>query len=308
MSFRSNRDRALLINTESTYGTAATMAAANAIVVMNSQVRTIADTLERTIDRPTFGGNPMVLVGKRVELDFEVDLIGAATPGITAPLSAVYRACGHSETLTASTSALYAPVSQNQASATIDFYWSGIRFRLLGARGSMDLSFSVKDYAKASVKMIGLLTLPTDAEVPSGTSYTAFQTPAAIETATWLVQVGAYNAHAVSLTLNANATLPLIETSESRQVIWTDRKPAGEMIVVRDAALTTWNPWALADAHSIVNIVNTVTGGAGRNVSVPIRAQLAYPEPTEVDGVAAFRIPFTAIPNAGDDEYSILLT
>lgn len=308
MAFRSNRDRALLIGIESTYGTAATMTAANAVVVMESSIRTIADQLERTIDRPIFGGNPMVLVGKRIELEFNVDLIGASAPGTSAPLSAVYRACGHSETLTASTSALYAPVSQNQASATVDFYWSGIRFRLLGARGSMDLSFSVKEYAKAKVKMVGLLTLPTDAEVPAGADYTPFQTPAAIETATWLVQVGAYNAHATGLMLNANATLPLIETSESRQVIWTDRKPAGELTVVRDAVLATWNPWALADAHTIVNIVNTVTGGAGRNVSVPIRAQLAYPEPTEVDGVAAFRIPFTAIPNAGDDEYSILLT
>lgn len=304
MAFRSVSDRVILAKVETTYGTAPSMTAAEAILAMNASVRTVADQLAREIDSPYFGGDPFVLVGKRIELDFEVDLLGSSTAGNAAPLSAIYRACGHSETLDAGVDATYAPVSTGQASATLDLYWAGVRFRLTGARGSMDVTWDIKNYARARIRMIGLLTIPADGEAPSGISLSAFQTPAAIETATWLVTVGAYNAHATQLVLNQNATTPLIETSESRQVVWTDRKPGGNLIVVKDAALATWNPWSIADAHSIVTLTSTLTGGAGKNVTTAIRAQLGYPEPTEVDGVAALNIPFTAIPNAGDDEYS----
>lgn len=307
MAFRSVSDRVILAAVESTYGTAPTMNAATAILAMNASVRTIADQLAREIDSPFFGGDPFVLVGKRVELDFEVDLLGSATAGNAAPLSAIYRACGHSETLDAGVDATYAPVSTGQASATLDLYWAGVRFRLTGARGSMDVTWDIKNYARARVRMIGLLTIPTDGEAPSGIDLSAFLTPVALETATWSVVVNAgsdYNAHATQLVLNQNATTPLIETSESRQVVWTDRKPGGNLIVVKDAALSTWNPWSIANNHTIVTITSTVTGSGGRNVSTPIRAQLGYPEPTQVDGVAAFNIPFTAIPDAGDDEYS----
>lgn len=311
MSFRSANDRVVLAAVETTYGTAPTMNAATAILAMNSTVRTIGEQLARNVDSSFFGGDPFVNVGKRVELDFECDLIGHATPGTAAPLSAIYRACGHAQTLDPGVDALYAPVSTGQASCTIDFYWAGVKFRMTGCRGSMDVEWAIKTYAKCKIKMIGLLTIPTDQEPPSGISFSAFQTPAAIETPTWAVVIDPgtpYSAHATSLTLNQGATLPLIETSESRQVIWTDRKPSGELIVVKNDALTTFDPWTLADAHTVVDITSTVNGGAGKIVTSAIRAQLGYPEPTEVEGVAAFKIPFTAVPDAGDDEYSHTFT
>ncbi len=309
MAFRSNSDRVILAAVESTYGAAPTMNAATVILGMNSSIRTIADQLAREVDQPYFGGDPFVLVGKRVELEFTVDLLGAATAGNASPLSAIYRACGHSETLDAGVSATYAPVSTGQASATLDFYWAeNVRFRLTGARGSMDITQDIKNYTQATVRMVGILSIPTTASKPSGIDLSAFRTPVAIETPSWTVEIGAYTAHCTRLQLQQNATLPLIETSESRQVIWTDRKPGGELIVVVNDDLSTWNPWSIADAHTIVDIVSTIAGTATKQCALNIRAQLGYPEPTEVDGVAALRIPFTAIPDEGDDEYSFVLT
>lgn len=308
MPFRSAKDRVGLAKLESTYGTAPSMAAADAVLLMNASIKTIGDKLERNIDSNFYGGDPFVLVGKRVELDFEVDVLGHATPGTAPPLTAIYQACGWEQTLQAGVDASFKPKSTAQASATIDFFWAGVRFRMTGVRCSYDFEYAIKTYAKMKVKAVGLLTLPTDQEPPSGISFAAFQTPAAIETPTWLVSIGAYNAHCVSLMLNSNAELPLIETSESRQVVWVDRKPAGELIVVKNDTLATWNPWTIADGHNIVTITNTITGGAGKNLTMPIRAQLGYPEPTEYEGVAALKIPFTALANAGDDEFTVTFT
>lgn len=308
MPFRSAKDRVVLVAVEPTYASPPTMNAATAVLAMNATIRTAADQLAREIDRPHFGGDPFVLVGKRAELEFECDVIGSATVGNAAPLSAVYRGCGHAEVLTPSTSAQYSPVSQNQASVTIDFYWAGVRFRLLGARGSMAFETQIKQYAKARCRFVGLLTIPSDQNPPTGIDLSAFQTPPPVEEPTWTLTIGTYAAHATSFSLDQGGETPLIETSETRQVIWTDRKPSGSLIVVKNDALSTWNPWQLADQHSVVTITSTINGGAGKTTTITCRAQLGYPEPTDVEGVAALQIPFTCVPDLGDDEYSITFT
>lgn len=309
MAFRSVNDRVLLVDTESTYGTAATMTAADAILAMNASIQTIGEQLERNIDKPYFGGNPFVLIGKRVELSFEVDLIGHATPGTAAPLAKVLKMCGFGETLDPGVSAIYAPVSSSFESCTIDFFWAGVKFRLLGARGALDIEQNIKNYGKGKVKVIGLLSTPEDGSGPGGYDWSAFQTPPTIEAATWEVTCGAYTAHCVGFMLNANAELPLIETSESRQVVPVARKPAGEITVILNDNLSTWNPWSIAEAHTIVTVTSTVTGGAGKNTAITARTQFGMPEPTEVEGVAALRIPLVAIPSsAGNDEIEIEYT
>lgn len=311
MAMRSSSDRVALLAIETTYGTAVPGVAADAILVMDASVQTAADKLERNTDSPHFGGDPFVLVGKRVTFTGTVDLLGHATPGTAAPLGKLYRICGHSETLNVGppADATYAPISKNFASATVDFYWAGVRFRMTGVRGTIDMAFSIKDYAKGTVTLTGILTLPTDAEAPSGISWATFQTPAPIESETWTVQVGGVNVCAQQLSLSQNATVNLVECSEGREVMITDRKPTGSLRVFKDATLATWNPWSIAESQAIVTLTNTIVKSAGLNVSVPIRAQLEYPNPVDIDGLAGFEIAFTAIPSgAGGDEYSLIFT
>lgn len=311
MALRSSTDRVGLLAIETTYGTPATIAAANAILLMNSQIQPAADKLERNIDKPYFGGDPFVLVNKRVTLTADIDLLGPASAslGDPAPMGVVYRTCGHAETLIATTSAEYNPISKDFESATVDFYWAGIKFRMTGVRGYMDMSFNIKQYAMGKINLTGLLTIPTDGEAPSGIDWSAFQTPPAVDADTWTVTVGGTDVCAQSLDINANATVNLIECSNAREVAITERKPAGTLKVYKDATLATWNPWSVAEAQSVVTLQNNIVGGAGLNLTMPILAQLEYPQPTDIDGVAGFDIPFTCVPSgAGGDEYSLLFT
>lgn len=311
MAMRSATDRVALLALETTYGTAPALTAADAILLMDASIQTQADKLERNVDMPHFGGDPFVLVGKRITLSGTVDLLGAATPGTAAPLGKLYRICGHSETIDAGPPAqvTYAPISKNFASGAVDFYWAGVRFRMTGVRGSLDMAFNIKDYAKGTINLTGILTLPTDAEPPAGIDWSTFQTPAPIDADTWEVMVGAVNVCAQQLSLAQNATVSLVECSEGREVMITDRKPTGSLRVFKDATLAAWNPWSIAESQAIVTLTNTITKAAGLNVSVPIRAQLEYPQPTDIDGLAGFEIAFTAIPSgAGGDEYSLIFT
>lgn len=215
----------------------------------------------------------------------------------------------HSETLDAGVDATYAPISKNFESGTLDFYWAGIRFRLTGVRGYLDFDYTIKNFGRATFNVTGILTVPVDGEAPVGIDWTPFQTPAAIESETWDVVVNGVNVCAQQLTLQQNATVAPIECSNGREIAITARSPGGVLRVYKDSPLATWNPWQLANNHTIVSIENTITKGAGLNVEHNIRAQFEYPRPIELDGMAGFEIPYTAIPTgAGGDEYGIILT
>ena len=417
MALRSTKDRVALLKIESTYGDDAGPLAAQAILLMNSSISPLSDKLERQTDRPFFGGDPFVLINERIELEAECDLIGSATPGTAAPLGALYRTCGHSETLVAvavaapgtltpstSTSggtlaaatyyyvmtainavgetiasaeasqattgasstvtlawsavsgatgyklyratatgnetylttlgavttytdtgaitpgtavppvanttvgAAYRPISSNFASAMVYFYQSGILFAMTGVRGYIDFNLSINSYAKGKIKLTGLLTQPADGEAPAGIDFTAFQTPAAIQTETWEVVCGGVNVCAKALTLSCNSDVKIQECSEAREVTIADRKPTGTLRVLKDSDLATWDPFAIAKQQQVVTLISRITKSSGLNVDIPIRAQLEYPKPTDIDGVMGYEINFTAVPSgAGGDEYALIV-
>lgn len=316
--FETTNNSVALLKLEPTYGIDANPAAANAMMLMDIQIATVADKLERKVAKPFLGSNPFVLVNKRITLDAKCDLIGNITPGLAAPLGPVYRIAGHKETLVAgppSTKTLYTPISRGFESGTLYFYWADILFKMTGVRGGLDFDYMVRQYALGTLKLTGLFQLPEDGEVPTGINWDAFQTPEAIEMPTWDVTIkdGASPAvvvNAQQIQLSSNAKVEVVEGSARREAAYKDRAATGTLKVFKDDTLANWNPWALADSKKVLTLTNTILGGAGRNVDHPMRVQLEYPKPADLDGgVAGFEIPFTAIPSGtGGDEYSIALS
>lgn len=310
MAFRSATDVVALVAIETTYGTPPTIGAVDAVQLIEPSVEIAGEQLQRNISKPFYGGNPFVLVGKRITLSATIDLIGSSTVGAASPFGRLYRICGHSEVLTPTTSAVYAPVSNGIPSATVDFFWAGERIRMTGVRGTMELDFSIDNFPRATITLTGIYNGPTDASPPTGIDWSAFQTPQTIETPNWSLSVGSYNAHARQLTITQGGAVALVPTSESTQVLITGRNSTGQLVVVKDADLSTWNPTAIANAHTIQTITCAITGAAGRNVSLTARAQLGMPSRgSPVEGLAAYQIPLSIIPSGtGGDEYSFTFT
>lgn len=302
--------RAIVVKVETTYGTDATpTGAANSVQTFEGSVQLEADQLARNQDRSFFGSNPFTLINKRGTVEFEVEMIGAATVGTKAPIGDVLRACGHAEVLVPTTSATYNPVSSGFASATIYFEHAGLTFKLVGCRGSIEWTLAIDSYAKGRVRFTGLIAAatPTEAAI-AGFAPTGFQAPPAIEVDTWTVTVGGVALNAVQISLNQNATTQLYHGSEAREVSFRDREANGRLMVFQEA-LATWNPWNLANAHTDVAIVSAINGGAGKIATLNIpKAQLQYPQLTDRDGAMVWDIPFVAKPNTGNDEYSWAFT
>lgn len=308
MALFSWRRKVLLLEVETTYGTDPTpLPATDGVLAMNCSISLEADKLEREIDRAHFTANPFVLVGRRCMIEFDFEPLGNSTVGLAAPCASVLRGCAHAQVLVPVTSATYNPISSAIESVTI-YYWIGDqRFAITGARGTVDFEWSIKQFGKGHAKFTGLFAIPTNTAIVTPT-LTAWQDPPAIETETWDLTVDGDQINAVSLTLSQGQEIPIHEGSEAREVASMDRAASG-VLRCYDPRVDGFDFWTLAKNHTKVPIVSTVNGGAGKIVTVTLgTVQFELPKFVEIDKAVGLEIPFHAIANTGNDEYTIAFT
>lgn len=303
--------RTILVKIEGTYGTdSVPTGAANSMLTYEGQISIEADKLERKRDMDWFGADPFVLVGKRANIEFDFDLIGASGVGTAAPCAPILRGCGMGETLVGSTSATYAPISSAFQSVTMYFYHAGILFKVTGCRGTIDTSIACKSWARGKAKFTGLISFTSNpSEVaPSGVTVASFQAPPAVETETLSVTVGGVALDTQSVDFNIANDVKIFEGSETREATIVERMPMGTLRFFQ-SVLATFNPWSIANAYTNQAIVIAVNGGAGKitTINVPV-AQLEYPKLVNSDGAMVWEVPFNAKPNTGNDEFSIVFT
>ena len=165
------RKRLLLAKAEVTYGTDPTpTGAANAILVRNLEIVPLqSDVVQRELIRPYLGNYDQLLANTRVQVTFEVELAGSGTAGTAPAYGPVLKACGLSETIAASTSATYAPISASFSSVTLYFFQDGIRHVVTGARGTFTLNGAVGAIPTIAFTMTGVFNAPTDTALSAPT-------------------------------------------------------------------------------------------------------------------------------------------
>ena len=130
-----NRKRLILAKAETTYGTDSTPAGTDAVLVRNLDITPLSgDLVSRDLIRPYLGNYDQLIAKTSVAISFEVELAGSGTAGTAPRYGAILKACGMSETIVASTSVTYAPVSSSFSSATIYFNIDGVLHKLTGCR------------------------------------------------------------------------------------------------------------------------------------------------------------------------------
>ena len=176
-----SRKRLILAKIEAAYGTDPTpTAAANAILVRNLEITPIqADVVSRDLVRPYYGNSDQLLANTRVECTFEVELAGSGTAGTAPAYGPVLKACGMGETVVATTSVTYAPISTFASagtSVTIYYNVDGVLHKVTGARGTVDMSCQLGQIPVLKFSMVGIYNAPTDTAQGSVT-YTNQATP-----------------------------------------------------------------------------------------------------------------------------------
>lgn len=305
------RKRLIQVKKESTYGTDSSPAGSDALLVRNLEITPIeSDVVSRDLIRPYLGNSPQLLANSRVSITFQVELAGSGTAGTAPRYGALLQACGLSETIVASTSVTYAPVSSSFSSATIYFNNDGIRHIATGCRGTFNLSGEVGQIPTIDFTIVGIYNAPTDTAQPSVT-YSQQASPLIFKDGnTSAFQFFSYAGCLQSVSFDmANETVYRELVGCTKQALITNRAPSGT-VVLEAPALATKDYFAISQTETTGNLTFLHGTTAGNRVTFTAgQCDITNPSYADQDGVQMLSIPYVATPTtAGNDELTLAFT
>jgi hypothetical protein len=300
----------VLAKRETTYGTDAVPTnVADAMLFQNVDWTPLeAEQAERPMVVPYFGNDQVSLVATRNRLRGAVDLAGGGTPLGTAPkYSSLLRACGLSETIVATTSVTYAPVSSAEDSASLYHFVDGTRQQGLGARGDFEIQVDAGQIPRFTFDMQALYVAPTAVALPVPT-LTAWQAP-----------LPATQVNSPTCTLNAQAVIlkslsykhgneiTMRDMPGSRRLFVSGRKPSGTLTIEAPDALSP-NFFTSVGALVAFSLVHGTAAGNICTLSLP---QVRLLNPRYSNDQNQLMLTFDLRPeptSAGNNEFSLVLT
>jgi hypothetical protein len=305
------RKRLIQVKKESTYGTDSTPIGTDALLVRNLEITPIeADVVSRDLIRNYLGNSPQLLANTRVSITFQVEMAGSGTAGTAPRYGGILQACGLSETIVASTSVTYAPVSSSFSSATIYFNNDGIRHIMTGCRGTFTLNAEVGQIPTIDFTMIGVYNAPTDTALPT-TTYSAQASPLIFRQGnTSGFQFFSYAGCLQSVSLDiANETVYRELVGCTKEVQITNRAPNGT-VMIEAVSLATKDFFSTAQTETTGNLTFLHGTTAGNRVTLTAgQCDISNPTYGDQDGVQMLNIPYVAVPTtAGNDELSLAFT
>lgn len=306
-----SRKRLILAKTETTYGTDATPAGTDAVLVRSLEVTPLeADVVSRDLIRPYLGNSDQLLANARVLCNFEVELAGSGTAGTAPRYDALLKACGMAATIVASTSVTYAPVSASFGSCTIVYNVDGVQHKLTGARGTVTMNCELGQIPTLQFEMTGIYNAPTDTAQPAVT-YSNQATPLIFkEGNTSAFQFFSYSGCLNSVSFNlANEIIYRELIGCTKEVIITNRAPAGD-VSIEAPTIATKDFFTLALGSTTGNLTFLHGTTAGNRVTFTAsQVDVTQPSYTDQDGIQMLQLPYVALPTtAGNNEFSLAFT
>lgn len=305
------RKKVLLAKIETTYGTDPTpTGTANAILASEISIQPMmgADA-DRGHDTPYLGANATIPYDLHATISFKVELAPSGTAGTPPGWGPLLRACGVAETITASTSVVYNPISPPHESITGYLHIDTHLFTLTGSRGTCKMVVAASGIPQLEFTFTGLWTKPAAGTLPTPV-YTEYQKPKIVSnTATPTMTIDSEDM------VMRNFALDLGNQVEARFLVGTEEiliVDRSEMIEcqVEAVALTTLDPWALARDQTAVAVAITHGTGAGNIAALAApTAQMQRPgDPTEAQGIMEWPLTLVPLPGSGNDQWTLTLT
>ncbi len=301
---------------EGTKGTAETFTAAHGGTEAYNPVWSAnLPSAERNPLRPYFDPEKSAPAGHRFyQLNCGVAFKGASAAGALPEWSELMRACGMSETVVASTSVTYAPVSamEDQKTATIGIYKDGNLFQMAGAMGNCALVFNQGEIGMLEFEMFGKYTAPSATAILAGTELNDV-TPPEVDNCTLTYQSVSLDATAVRIDLG-NLIAPRRSIAVSGGVrhfykhgmdVTITVDPEVDPVGTRDFIANIVS----GTAGEFVIVVGTTAGNI-ITVTCPM-VQVLQAGPQERDGLEVYSLTLKARvlnPVTGNDSISIALT
>jgi hypothetical protein len=306
-----SRKRLILAKIESTYGTDSVPAGTDAVLVRSLEVTPLdADVVSRDLIRPYLGNSDQLLANTRVRCSFEVELAGSGAAGTAPRYDALLKSCGMSGTVVASTSVTYAPVSSSFSSCTIVYNVDGVQHKLTGARGTVTMNCQLGQIPTLQFEMTGIYNAPTDTAQPAVT-YSNQVTPLIFkEGNTSGFQFFSYAGCLSMVSFNlANEIIYRELIGCTKEVLITDRRPAGE-VMIEAPTIATKDYFTIALGTDTGNLTFLHGTTAGNRVTFTAsQTDVTQPAYSDQDGIQMLTLPYVALPTtAGNNEFSLAFT
>lgn len=284
---------------------AAPTAALNAILCSAVNIQPLnAEFVGRNLIRPTKGSSGKLVAGAHAGIDFEVELAGSGAAGTAPKFGPLLKSCYFAETLTASVSAAYAPVSSGDTWSTLYCFLDGIKFAIVDALGSVSLALNAKGIPVLKFRFLGTYQAATDVAFPSGVDYSGFQQPKTVgKVNTPTFTIGAVASKATSFEFDMANELNWRELIGRNGVESPDRAPSLKTKLELDT-MASRNWWALAEAGTTqaVQLIHGTTAGNIFQFDAPKAQIVSTPSISNDQNSAMVDVSFDLVPDAGDDE------
>ena len=306
---KKTRLRALLAKDESTYGSDPTATgSADAILCTELSIEPIqSDEVSRDLIRSYLGNYDTLLANTRAQVTITVELAGSTAKGTAPQIAPLLTSCGLSQTVASGTSVTYAPVSSGFDSCTIVYNADGVQHKLTGCRGTFSLNCEVGSIPTITFVMTGLYNAPTDTTMPTCTFQKQADPLVFKQGNTSAFQFQGYAAALNSFTFEMNNEIVYRElVGGTKEVILNNRAPSGT-VQIENIPLATKNYFTNATGNISGN--NTFQHGQsdGNKVTVTMpNANITAPTYASVDDIDMLDLAYTAVPNSGNDEISLV--
>lgn len=209
--------------------------------------------------------------------------------------------------------ATYLPVSSGLESLTLYYNVSGVRHKMLGAKGSFSIDQTANARPALKFSFTGVYGGVADASEATPV-YTAFQTPQTVGSTNTRARINGKQADGsatgvqlMKFDLDLSAAVKHRQLIGAAGVILTDRQPKGNVSI--EATTVTFNDWfgqVRSSTKAPLLIENGLSAGNTVAVFLP-NAQLAEPKYSDSDGIAMFDASVRALPLNGNDEVRIVV-
>lgn len=305
------RDKTLLAKIETVYGTdPAPTGAANAILAKEITLSPMEGTdVSRELELPNMGAQPTIAAELHATLKFRVELQASGSLGVAPAWGPLMRACSFAQTIVATTSVTYNPITTGQESVTLYLNVGGTLFNLKGARGDVTLMLDAQGIPHLEFTFTGLWVAPA-AQAKPAVTLSGFVDPTVATTAnTPVFTLDAFTPKVRNFKLAAGNQVERRFLIGSEEILITDHAEQVEFQIEAEA-LATWNPFSLALSGTPVALTMRHGTAAGRRCTVNVpKLQIQRPQSLAVQqNVVEWALRGVPLPTAGNDQWTLALT
>ncbi len=299
---------ATLHKLETTYGTDAAPAAADALILSNVTFTPMEATeIQRGRMLPYLGNQGILLSGRYGRMEADIEVAGAGAAGTVPKYGSVLRAAGLAETVTVGTSAEYTLVEDAQESSSLYFLYDGTRHVLTGCRTNIAVTYTALEIPHFRATWVGLIGAVNDVGAMPAVTTTGWVDPVPVEKANTVMSLHGWGAVAESVSLDMGNTLTPRFLVGDERVLITDRSSTGTAVVeARSVATIDWLGRAKARTRGPLSIVHGTTAGNIVEITAP-SVEIGRPTIGQRDNIVNYSLPLILCPSTGRDEFKITI-